>query len=126
MALSRLPDHQWPDPPRIPRRLDAIGKQKQQTVSPLQMLQNMRQRIMFFHMSRLGQQVHDDFRIRRRLKDVAVLFVFRAQELCIDEVAIMRHGHRPHQVFAEQRLRIAELGRARRRVSHVPDRRFSG
>ena len=48
-------------------------------------------------------------RIRQQSPNMPVLFILPSQQRRVDQVSIVRHRHRPHQVFPQQRLRIAQL-----------------
>ena len=126
IAVGRLADRQRPNPPRVAARLHSIRKQKQQAERPLQVLQHVRHRIVLFHVRRLGQQVNDDFRVGRRLENMPVLLVLRAEQGGVYQISIMSHRHRPHQILPQQRLRVAELRRSGRRISHMPNGRMPG
>src|SRR4051812_953644 len=86
----------------------------------------MRQWINFAYMRGLGKQMNDDLGVGRALEDVTLLFILAAQERGVHEISVVRHRNRTHVKLAQQRLRVAELARARRRVAHMPDRRATG
>ena len=109
MPLRRLSEHQRPDSPRIAHGFHPIGKQKQQAERPLQMLQHVRQRIVLFHVRRLGQQVNDDFGIGRALEDMAVFLVLLAEQGGVDQIAIVRDGDRPQEILPQKRLGVAAV-----------------
>ena len=83
----------------------------------------MRQWVGLFNMTRFGQKVNDDLGVGRALKNVAVPFVFMAEEFCIDEVAVVGDGDRPHEVLPQQRLGVAELAGTCGGVSDMTDGR---
>ena len=74
------------------------------------MFQHVRHRIVLLHVRRLGQQVNDDFRVGRRLENMPVLFILRAEQGRIDQISIVSDGHGTHQILPQQRLRVAKLG----------------
>ncbi len=49
-----------------------------------------------------------------------------AEQSGVDQIAVMRHRHRAHEILPQQRLGIAKLARAGRRISNMPDGRFPG
>jgi hypothetical protein len=82
--------------PGVAGGLDAVGEEEQQAVRALQVLEHVRERVLLLDVGRLGQQVDDDLGVGRRLKDVAVFLVLVAQELRVDEVAVVGNGDRAH------------------------------
>ena len=89
------------------------------------MLQHVRQRIVLFDVRRLGQQMHDDFGVGRALENVAVLFVFLAQKRGVDQIAVVRHRDRAHQILPQQRLGVAEFARAGGGIADMTDGRLA-
>ncbi len=73
------------------------------------MLQHVRKRIVLLRVRRFGQQVHNDFGIRRALENVPVFFVLLAEKAGVDEIPVMSHRHGAHQILPEQRLGVAQF-----------------
>src|SRR2546426_12762372 len=63
---------------------------------------------------------------RSGLKDGPVALELPSHPLGIDEVAILRDGHRPVRGGRGDGLGIAEIGAARRGVAHVANRAVAG
>ncbi len=55
-AIACFAEHQRANAPRIAAGFDPIGEEKQQAERALQMLQHVRQRIVFFGVRRFGEQ----------------------------------------------------------------------
>ena len=107
--IFHFSDHQRPDAPRVAAGFDSVRKHKQQAERALQMLQDVRERIVLLGVSRLGEQMDDDFRVGCALENVAMLFVLTAEQRGIDEIAIMCNGDRAEQEFSQQRLCVTEF-----------------
>ena len=69
-----------------------------------------------------GDHVGDDFGIRGRVEDAALVFKLGSQLRRVDEVAVVRKRHVAFEVVDDDGLRVLSSARARRAVAHVPDR----
>jgi hypothetical protein len=90
------------------------------------MLEHVRERVGLGDVARLGQQVDDDLGVGRALEDVPVGLVLLPEQLGVDQVPVVRHGHLPERELPQQRLGVGQLARPGRAVADVPDRPVPG
>ncbi len=121
-----LAENERADAPRIAGGFDAIWKQKQEAVGPLQMLENVREWISFLHVRWFGEEVDDDFGVGGALEDVAMLFVLLAEEGGVDQIAVVGDGDGAHEIFAEKRLGVADFAGTGGGIADVADGGVAG
>ena len=75
---------------------------------------------------RMGDEMDNDFRVGRRLKNSAIGFQFTAKHGGIDQIPIVRHGEVTEGKIDAQGLHILEACPARSGIAVVPDRHRAG
>ncbi len=70
---------------------------------------------------RRGDQMDDDFRVRRRLENRTRLFELFAQQGSIDEIAVVRDRYRALRVFDDEWLGIFQMTLALSRIPVMAD-----
>ena len=71
---------------------------------------------------RLGEKVQNDFAVGRGLENGAFAFQFVAQDIGVDQVAVVRDRDLAAETIDHERLRIFQRARAGGGITRVPDR----
>ena len=71
---------------------------------------------------RLRQKMQNDFAVGGRLENRAFAFQFVAQDVGVDEIAVVRNRHLAADAIDHERLRIFDRAGAGRRITRVTDR----
>ncbi|MEM7755201.1 MAG: hypothetical protein AAF297_06155, partial [Planctomycetota bacterium] len=129
-AVVEPPEHQRPPAPRVPRRLDAIGEQKQHAERALQPAERGRERIDLVALLGAREQVDHDLGVGSCVKEMAALGELMPEDLGVDQVAVVGNGDlrlappaRPaRDERLDDRLGVLGLRPAGGRVAVVPDR----
>ena len=70
----------------------------------------------------LGEKMEDDLAVRRRLENGAFALEFVAQDIGVDQVAVVRDRELAAEAIDHERLRIFHRARAGGGIARVPDR----
>ena len=72
-----------------------------------------------------AREMQNDFAIRCCLENGAFAFQFIAQQIGVDEIAVVRDRHLAAQTIDHEWLRIFERARSGGGIARVPDRAYS-
>ena len=117
------PQHQRPDPVRVPDPDQRVVGQRHQRISPVHLLERVDQAVDHGGKSAGRDQVGDDFGIGGRLEQGAALHQFLAQGDGVGEVAVVTDGEAAELEIGEQGLDVALHGLAGGGIAHMADGR---
>ena len=118
-ALFGLADAERTEALRVTRTDELVLGHDGQAVAALDFLEALDDAFLDGFLVRARDEVHDDFRIDGRLENRAFLLEVMADFRSVREVAVMCERNLAARVVDEQRLRVREQARARRRIAHM-------
>ena len=120
-ALLRLAEAERTEALRIAGADELVLGHDRQAVAALDHLEALDDAFLDCLLVGARDEVHDDFRIDGGLEDRALLLELMANLGGIRQVAVVGKRDLAARVVDEQRLRVGEQARARRRIAHMAD-----
>ena len=123
ISAFEFADHQRANAERIARADQLVVGQHDQRIGALDLAQRLDEALDQLGLAAAGDEMENDLRVGRRLKDRALADEFAAQRLRIGQIAVVTDREAAGIQFGEQRLDVAQDRLAGRRVTHMADGR---
>ena len=120
-ALLCFADAERTEPLRIAGADELLLRHDGQAIAALDHLEALDDALLDRLLVGARDKVHNDFRIDGRLEDRALLLEVMADLSGIRQIAVVGKRDLAARIVDEQRLRVSEQARARRRIAHMAD-----
>ena len=125
-AAVEFAEHEGADAERVARGDQLLVGQRDQRIGAFERAQRLDELVDEQAAPRTGDEMQDRLGVGGRLHDRALAHELVAQGDAVGEIAVMGDRKAARIEFGEQRLNVAQEGRAGRRVAHMADGELAG